>query len=327
MKHVLEVRTTISPTPFFFRRVHFLAASLRELGGALADHEIVVSVGGGEFENYYRSQPWSNLYPLIWRHVDMRVYRRLGYRATNFDRAAHLSRAEFVMMADADVIFLKSFAELLANLRVAPAIAGVMAHVSPFTAPPTLRPDFVSHPANDGSDAGYWRLLAEQFGAGELNLDQQYSGWGAMSVDEGHRYAPHYFNGGMVLGPAPLMDQMCALFEPAEDAVDAVMDTYFRPQLARTLACAKAKLACTSLSVRYNFPNDPGFENHHAAEAPEASILHYLRKEIVHRDTDFADQASVDRLIARTDLTGANEQLRKRVAQLRDIVFAEEAQG
>lgn len=327
MKHVLEVRTTISPTPFFFRRVHFLAASLRALGGALSDYEIVVSVGGGAFENYYRTQPWSCTYPLIWRHVDRSEYQRLGYRATNRDRAAHLSRAEFVMMADADVIFLRSFSELLARLRVAPAIAGVMAHMSPFTVAPKLRPEFASKPAHDGSDAGYWRLLSDHFETGELQLEHQYSGWGALSLDERHRFAPPYFNGGMVLGPGAMMDEMCALFAPAEHAVDAVMDTYFRPQLARTLACAKAKIPCVSLPVRYNFPNDTAFEAFHAAEAPDISILHYLRKEIIHRDDDFMDQSGVDRLIGRTDLSGANEMLRQRVAHLRDIVFAEEAQG
>ena len=120
MKYLLELRTTISPTPSFFRRIHFLAASLRDLGGALADHEIVVSVGGGQPENYYRTQPWSNRYPLIWRPVDPEAYARLGYRAINRDRAAHLARGTFVMVVDADVIFLNDFSPLIDDLRADP---------------------------------------------------------------------------------------------------------------------------------------------------------------------------------------------------------------
>ncbi len=87
MRHYLEIRTTISPTPHFLRRIHYMAASIRQLGGKLADHEIVVSVGGNEEpENLYRTQPWSNLYPILWRWVDPKAYARHGLKATGRDR-------------------------------------------------------------------------------------------------------------------------------------------------------------------------------------------------------------------------------------------------
>ncbi|MES1201976.1 MAG: glycosyltransferase family A protein [Pseudomonadota bacterium] len=317
----MEVRTTISPLPHFFRRIHFLAASLRALGGELANHEIVVSVGGGDYENYYETQPWSNAYPLTWRRVPPDAYARLGYRATNRDRAAHVARAEFVMMVDADVIVLRDFSSLLAELRAEPAIVGVMAHISPFKVM-TLKPDAAERMGADRSDAACWRLLADHFGVPELRLDQQYSGWGFMDTESDRRLGPHYFNGGMVLGPRALMEKMCAYYTEAEEAVDALMDNYSRPQLARTLACAKAGAPCRSLPARYNFPNDPVFEQFHSDEARDIAVLHYLRHDVVHRDRDFTDRDAVDRLVARADLTGSNEELRRRVAELRQRVFA-----
>src|SRR4051812_37184900 len=123
---LLELRTTISPTAYFFRRIHFLAASLRALGGRLADHEFVVSIGGDQpRQDLQVTQPWSNLYPIIWRWVDPEAYVQLGYRATNRDRAAHVARGRYVMIVDADVLFCRDFSELLDELEAEPAIAGV----------------------------------------------------------------------------------------------------------------------------------------------------------------------------------------------------------
>lgn len=326
MKHKIEFRTTISPTPYFFRRVHFLAASLRALGGEIADHEIVVSVGGGEAgDNYYRSQPWSCKYPIVWRHVSLESYARLGYRATNLDRSAHMSRADYVMMVDADVIFLRDFSDLLAELERTPAICGVMAHASPFLRPPVMVGIFAERIRDNDSPDVYWDLLAEHFGIAPMKMEYEYSGWGIMSRDPMHRFAPAYFNGGMVLGNSELMDRMCELYPDAEGAINEVMETYFCPQLARTLACHKAGIACRSLPLRYNFPNDPGFDAAFPEEAANISILHYLRHDIVHRDRDFSDVAGVERLVARTDLSGSNEDLRRKVAELREIVLEEEA--
>jgi len=325
MKNRLEVRTTISPTPFFFRRIHFMAASLREVCGTQMNHELVVSVGGGDgTENFYRSQPWSSCYPLIWRQVPVEAYARLGYRATNRDRAAHMSRAEFVMMADADVIFLRDFSGLLRELEAAPAICGVMAHASPFAAPPKLMPALAGRIPETPTQEDYWRLLTGHYGVPDLKPEYEYSGWQVMNHNPDFRYAPAYFNGGMVLGPSALMEKMCELYASAEEAVDDVMDTYFRPQLARTLAIHKAGLPVRSLPVKFNFPNDSGFDVRYADQIDQIQVLQYLRREIIDRDRDFMDQAGVDRLLSRRDLAGSNEALRKRIAELRDVVFAEE---
>ena len=47
MRHYFEIRTTISPTPYFFRRIHYMAASIRQLGGKLAElHDAVAAEAG-----------------------------------------------------------------------------------------------------------------------------------------------------------------------------------------------------------------------------------------------------------------------------------------
>jgi hypothetical protein len=322
---LLELRTTISPTPYFFRRIHFMAASLRALGGELADHELVVSVGGeAPRQNLYVTQSWSNLYPITWRWVDPKAYARLGYRATNRDRAAHMARCRYVMMVDADVIFCRDFSELLDELGGAPAIAGVMAHGSPFSIPPTMAEAYVNRVPPGAPDSVYWDLLAEGFGVDPLPQTHIYSGSDAMFVEMGQR-GPAYFNGGMVLGPRPLMDQLCELYESAEDAVDQVMTTYFRPQLARTLAIRKAGVPYRLLPLRYNYPNDPGFDAKYPDELLQVVILHYLRNDILHRDEDFMNADRTARLVGRADLSGSNEVLRRRIAELHLVVAEEEA--
>jgi hypothetical protein len=323
MKYTVEIRVTISPTPRFFRAIHYMAASLRAIGGLLTDHEIVVSVGGNSRrENLYRSQAWSNRYPILWRWVDPVAYAAMGYRATNHDRAWHMSRSRFVMIADADVIFLRDFSELLSSIETSPAVCGVMAHVSPFLQTPTLVDP--SAAAADSPASVYWRLLAQRFGITNLPLKYQYTGWKVMFEREGHQFGPAYFNGGMVLGPTDLMEEMLASYPAAEGAVDSVMDSYFRPQLARTLAIYRARLPHKVLPLRYNFPNDPRFDDAYRDELPKISVLHYLRTEIVDREKDFMDAKCSARFIARTDLRGTNELLRRRIAELHDTVVAEE---
>lgn len=321
MKHTLEVRTTISPTPFFFRRIHFLAASLRALGGRAADHEIVISVGGNApRENLYRALPWSNRYPIIWRWVDPTNYQAIGYRATNQDRAWHMSRARIVMNVDADVIFVGDFSDLLGEIEASPAICGVMAYLSPFRSPPAVTPSV--GPLPDSKPSTYWRLAASSFGLADLPMEHQYGGW-TILPDE-HRYGPAYFNGGMVIGPSDMMEKMYARLPAAETAIGSVITTRFLPQLARTLAIYKDSLPYRILPLRYNFPNWPAFDRTYPEELEKACILHYFSKDLVDRDECFRSIESVAEFVARQDLVGSNEALRATVAELFDVVRHEE---
>jgi hypothetical protein len=314
LRNHLEIRTTISPTPAFFRRVHFLAASARDVLGSDVPYEIVVSVGGLERrDNLYRAQEWSNHHPLIWRGVNPATFATHGYRATSADRYAHMARADLVMLVDADVIFLRGITDLLEAVEASPAICGIMAHVSPF----------LSHRERDPH--AWWQELAARSGIRDLPLEFEHSGWLAMFEDDSYRHAPAYYNGGMILGTVDLMEQMFEQIPAGEHAVDMVLETYFRPQLARTLAIYRATLPNRVVGMRYNFPNDERFERRYPEEFTDMRILHYLRTDFVDRDRDFSNAETVSRLIARTDLSGSNEILRRRLAELNDVVQDESA--
>jgi hypothetical protein len=309
----LELRTTIGPTPAFLRRIHYMAASLQSLGGRLADHELIVSVGSDRpRENLYRTQPWSNLYPLAWRWVDRDKFVIEGYKATNADRYQYRARSNIVMLVDADVLFIDEFSDLLAQIEHSPAICGVTAHVSPFMERREFPP------------SEWWRRLAAKMGSPPFPFEYEHTGWTAMFTEECYRRTPVYFNGGMIAGPAALMEEMFSLIPSAVRAVTQVIDSYFLPQLARTLAIYKADLPHRAVGVRYNFPNDPRFALLYPEELTNVRLIHYLRKGLIDRDRDFQDAADVARLARRDDLQDANERLRIRLSELQPRVIQEE---
>jgi hypothetical protein len=86
---------------------------------------------------------------------------------------------------------------------------------------------------------------------------------------------------------------------------------FFRFQIALTLTIEKHKLPSRTIPLRYNFPNDPGFEQKYPNDLSDVRILHYLRCEVVHRERDFVDLTRVAALIQRRDLRGSNEVLRR----------------
>ena len=307
MSVALEIRVPISPTPDFFRRVHFLAASLQALEQTIGDYFLVVCVGGDvEAVDLYRAQPWSKSYPIIWRWADRERFRRDSYWETSREIFRQPVEGRIVICADADVIFIRDFSELLQQLEAVPAIAGVIAH-----APPIRGPEL----------AQLWPRLCQAYGVPVPPSIHEYTGWSFMTSD---RMTPVYYNFGMVMIPAPLMAALSAEMEPADDFVNATVETFFRFQIALTLAIQKLDLPSRALPLRYNFPNDPGFDRKYPAELEQVRILHYLRCEIVHREKDFSELSGIESLVARQDLKGSNEVLRQTLARLYPQVLSDE---
>jgi hypothetical protein len=307
---ILEVRVPISPTPDFFRRVHCMAASLRQLGGMAAEHQIAVFVGGDEEpRDLYEILPWSQNYPIVWRWVAREAFRRHNYWETSHEVFRHQSRARYVMCADADVIFVHDFSDLLTKLEHAPAVAGVIAHVSPFakTAPREM-----------------WQRLCDSYSVPVPPSVHEHTGWGFMATDPQYRYTPVYFNFGMVLAPREMMEKISVEMATADNLVDSQFQTFFRFQIALTLAIQKQQLPAIALPLRYNFPNDPRFDKRYPDELADIRILHYLRCEIIHRERDFASLANLAALVRRRDLIGSNEVLRRRIEDLYFEIASEE---
>src|SRR5262249_11708380 len=307
-EYALEIRIPISATPDFFLRIHFLAASLRRLEARIGSFILVVCVGGDvEPVDLYEGQPWSKSYPIAWRWVDREKFRRDSYWETSRAIFRQPVLGRIVICADADVIFVRGFLPLLRELEAEPAVAGVIAH-----APPIRGPEL----------AQFWSRLSQGYGVPEPPAIHEYTGWSFMTSD---RMTPVYYNFGMVMVPGRLMEALGVEIEPADNFVRSTLESFFRFQIALTLAIQKLNLPTRALPLRYNFPNDPKFDRKYSEELEQVRILHYLRCEIVHREKDFADLSGVEALIARKDLQGSNEVLRKTLELLYPRVASEEA--
>jgi hypothetical protein len=307
---MLEIRVPISPTPDFFRRIHFMAASLRRIGGVLADHEFVVCVGGDEEPgNLYERLPWSKHYPIIWRWVDRERFRQDTYWETSREIFRQPARADYVMCADADVIFVRGFPDLVEDLQRSPAVAGVIAH---------------GPGISDLTSSQMWESLCQEYGVPVPPSVHEYTRWKFMREASQPRYTPVYFNFGMVIAPAEMMNKISTEMATAVEFVNKRLNTFFRFQIALTLAIQKYGLTTRALPLRYNFPNDPRFDKTYPDDLSDVRILHYLRRDIVHRENDFSDLARVARLIQRTDLRGSNEVLRHCLEELYPVVEKEE---
>ena len=317
----LEIRVPISPTPHFFRSVHFMAASLRNIGGPLADHEFIICVGGDqEPSDLYERFAWSKNYPLIWRWVDREEFRRDDYWATSHEIFRQKRRGRYVMCADADIIFVRDFSDLLGDLDRSPAVAGVIAHVSPFMKPVAEFPDMLP--------LATWERLCQEYGISAPRFDDEHTGWGFMAMEPHHQFTPPYFNFGMVVAPAEIMEQISAEMPAADDFVKSKLTTIYRFQIALTLAILKRGLPSRTLPVRYNYPNLEGFDQRYPEELADIRVLHYLKvyAKMVDRKKDFATLASVAALIQRPNLRGSNEIFRRRIEELYPVV-AEEEEG
>jgi hypothetical protein len=304
-----EVRIPISPRPHFFTRVKLIARSLRACGGMTAGARVVVSVGEDcEPYDLEADQPWSKGV-VQWRWVDRQEFRKLSFHATGLDRMRASSDADVVLCLDADTIFIRGVDDLLAAIAENPVVAGMIAFRPPFSQAPKF---------NQG-----WRQVFDRFGLQLPSAQYEYSGWRFMYEIHKSRWTPAYYNYAALFVPGAFMSDLAREYEKYLFACDPNM---FRlpdvlGQVALTMAIHELNLPRTALSPRYNFPNDPRFEQRYSDDFRDLRILHFLRRTVVDRDRDFASPQAIEALIARSDLKGSNELLRHRIAELKDAGY------
>ena len=314
MSDWLEVRIPISPLDHYFNRVHLIAHSIRSLGGRYADVHVRVTVGADqEPEDLHRRMPWSREAGIDWVWADREEFRQWRgteheYIATMMERFRPPFSTRQVLMLDADVLVMREFDELAASLEQAEGIAGVMAHVSPFPTP-------------SYANASEWARLLELAGV-STPLDKQYSGWGIMAHDPAQRFGPTYFNTGVILASSSVLERLYRPYIECLDLVRGAMDTYFFEQIALTLALARAGISATGVPLRYNFPNQIGFDRAYQEELDQVRFLHFLRTDAIQREADFETLGAMSQLTSRSDLTGSNEALRRRISELMPAVQA-----
>lgn len=308
----LEIHLPISPTPTFFTMVHYFAASLRLNGGSLARSRIVVTVGDdSEPEDLHTRLPWSRLYPIEWIWVDRELYRRHSYYSAALERFRHSFRARVVMLADADTFFAGSFETIVAQCREGQALAGLIAHQSPFK-------DAVLMPTRTT-----WARIFEAAGLGPPPFVCEHTGWEASRHDPEDRYCPPYFNLGMLIAPAEVMARIGSTIYEEMAHVDTVLDTHYRCQIAVALAVQRLELGHLPLDMRYNCVNDEAIVALHPADRADVRLFHYLRRAAVDKMRDFESPQHVGALLARHDLTGLNGEMARHLARVHESVLSD----
>jgi hypothetical protein len=249
------------------------------------------------------TQPWSDE-KVIWRWASREEFRKLSYHATVLDRFKVESDADVVLFADADTIFVNSVDDLLESLQSVPAIAGVMAHVPPFATP------FFTRPGET------WETLFRKLGWRLPSDLHQCTGWGTMLTRHDVRFAPIYYNFGVVFVPGRFLPDLAPAYERQLVVAEKADVGYYVGQLALTLAIYELDLHRIALSPRYNFPNDPLFEAYYPQDLTDLRILHYMRPDQVQRDAIWQSPEETLAFIGRRDLRPSNEALRRTVEKL-----------
>jgi hypothetical protein len=295
----LEIRIPISPEPHFFRQVEYITRACAALGGSLGEARILVSVGADcEPRDLYRELAWS-LGRVEWSWVDRELFRRESFHATGKDRFKHPTDADYVLLLDADTLIVRGFEDLLMSLAISPSVAGVMAHVPPFNGMKVNWRDVFA-------------ALGQPFPSGRF----EHTGWGTMYGPPVDRFGPIYYNFGVVFVPGPVLLDLGAAYV-RQFGRPAPIHPYFVGQLAFTLAIYELGLPHVALPLRYNFPNYVWADQRQAQDLADVRIIHYMSEETIgtRRDT-WGIEANFQTFLARTDLVGANETLRRAVATL-----------
>ncbi len=332
MSDWLEVRIPISPRDHYFNRIRLIAHSIRSLGGPYADVRVRVSVGADQDpEDLYARLPWSRDAGVDWVWVDRSEFRRWRhtpheYIATMMERFRPPFSTRQILMLDADVLVMRQFDELADLVDATPGVAAMMAHGSPFQPPRRQTRTFdlkrIFGRRSPDHLSGWQRLFALS-GIPTPPFVFEHSGWSTTKQDPSLRYGPPYFNTGVVLAPASILERLYAPYMRALDTVRNAMATYFFEQIALTLALLETGITTHILPPRYNFPNQPQFDITYPDELKAVRFLHFLRRDVVGSASDFETVEAIQKLAARDDLTGSNDLLRCRVAALLPSMIAE----
>jgi hypothetical protein len=281
--------------------VKYLVRSLRVFGGKYHDSRVVLTLGNdGNSSGDGLDESWFRQEGVEIRWTSLERLSEYSWYANALERFCYDFNAEMVLMLDADVLIASALDSLIDRSYRSGTLGGLIAHAPPF------------------QDPGMWGQLHRAVGINNVHLIHEHTGWGPMVIDEALRYCPPYFNLGVLVGPAHLFEQIGRHLYQLVDTVNEVTDSYFRCQLALSLAISKYGTPYDCLPFRYNFPNDPGLERKWAEELPHAAILHLLREhEGVFKSQLFDTREHIDEFLARNDLTGINAIAQHVIAEVR----------
>ena len=300
----LEVHLPISPTPVFFTRIHYLAASFQVYGGRLKDSPIVVTVGADQQpEDLYTKLPWSRSYPIEWRWMERELFLEYSYFATRLKRFTHDFKARNVLMLDADVLLVGAIDDLVEHITRTGAFGGSPAHLSP------VRGEFT------------WEKLFQAAGLGAVPYACEHTGFGLMYHDPAHRFCPAYFNLGVLIAPQQQMRKIGTTIFAELDTVRQLEDL-FRAQQSVTLALHRHRIPWEVIPLKYNFPNDQPFVARYPDDFADMRLLHFLRKGSIDKDVAFETPDAVYWLFQKEGLDEVNIEFLNRLRPVHDHVLA-----
>lgn len=310
----LEIRIPISPTRSFFHQVRFFEHNLRRLGGVYATALLRVVVGDDADMGAVRQQNfWSVGRPVEWVGVPADIFARYGVWGTADYRLLLEPRADLVVLADADTVWLRDIDPLLVADRRGKWVAGHMAHV----APPV--------PAGAGTLAGtrraeIWPALLAAFGL--ATPDRLYS----HSMDEAGVFGrvPANFNLGFVALTADGVRACGRRILPVQDRLLALCPSRMRCQIALTLACLIEGVEMRVLPAEYNAANDPRHAACNGLSAGQVRVLHYLRRNELERDRILLPEHRAETLALKV-ADPFNSLLLERAAEFLDAIAPEPA--
>jgi hypothetical protein len=304
--------------------LRYLLESIQEFGGPIgrAAH-CVVSVGADEPPRDLRREVESlaNL-SLEFQWVNRDLFRRRSYNATGLHRFGIESNADVVALMDVDTFVGGDFDRIIMEAHREQRFLGFIAHISPFDMP-ELR-HIPSH--------RWWNWIFQDAGLPRPRLDYEHTGWGLMTEDIRHRRCPAYFNYGFVLAPRAFIERMAETYEDELDAVDRVIESWAKGQIACTLAIARQGFPCATLPIKYNFPlHVPGEAIRALNPDPDGEdtddavrIFHYLGDGDVNRE-HFATRETVEQVLRQDEMSPTGNMLRRKLQVVHDRIVASSA--
>lgn len=278
----LEIHIPISPTDFFFNRIHYLAASLRLNGGALADSKIVVTIGdrAEPFDPGERLR-WNKSYNIEWRWMPSDLFEQYSYFATRLYRYRHAFQSDAVLMLDADVIVAAPFDDLIERVLREQKVIGVPANFSP-----------VARTDRDFT----WEKLFEAAGLGEVPYVMEHSGFGIIYHTPNCDRSPPYYNFGVLPMPATIARQIGeTIFD--ELKIVAGIEDFFMGQMSTTLAIVRNRIPWGTASFKYNFVNNDLYLQRYRDEFGDLRLLHFLDNQNIHKDISFESMETVETML------------------------------
>jgi len=298
----VEIRIPISPNEKYLRMVHYFLASLQMFGGPISrSAHCVISVSPDEpVRDLLHDCPWAKEFSIEFQWVNNKLFKHRGYNGTVFHRLTIDSSADIIILADADLLVAGDFDRVILKAHHPQQLLGFIAHVSPFDNPEIKQV----------TSKQMWNRIFEAAGLPEPKLKRVHTGWGVMSMDTRHQLCPDYFNHGFIVSPRQYIEKMCTSYELELDAVDSVIETWFKTQIANTLALTRHGIPCSTLPLNYNFPLHVSAKKIRALNPDpdgadsddDVKIFHYLGEGEFNKG-NFSTNASFEEMLNRNDVS------------------------